>query len=542
MRKILITCALPYSNGEIHLGHLVEYLQADIWVRFQKMRGHNCLFFCADDTHGTPVMIAAKQQNITPQKLIEKKKIEHLQDFNKFEINFTYYSNTNSLINQKLVNEIYQQMKQKKHIHIKEVKQAFCNHCQMFLPDRFIKGTCPNCNSLDQYGDSCDNCGATYSSLEVKNAYCITCKNPPQTKNSQHVFFKLSDYQDFLSHWIINHMPYEVSKKLKEWFGKKLKDWDISRDTPYFGFPIPDCPDKFFYVWVDAPIGYIATTEEWCQQNSILQDSFKNYWQNPDWEIYHFIGKDIIYFHGLFWPAMLKCAKLTTPKYLFVHGFITVNGEKISKSKKTFINASSYLQHLSPLYLRYYFASKISSAIVDINFSWDDFKYKINNELLSKITNIASRCLQMLHKKLDGKIGKISHEGKILITQAKNQEEKIATYYENRDFAKMIIMVRNIAESTNRYLDKKSPWKMNLQTQTANVRSVLTDGLNLFRIIVVFLSPVLPSYSKKVSDFFQESLYSWDSINEIKENQEMLPYHHLISKIELKNLSDLFNN
>lgn len=539
MNKLLVTCALPYSNGEIHIGHLLEYLQADIWVRFQKMQGNECLFFCADDTHGTPVMIAAQQQNITPQQLVEEKQKTHQQDFKEFEIEFTHYSSTNSLINKKIVYEIFKKMEDNGHIHQKDIKQAFCNHCKMFLPDRFVKGTCPNCDSQEQYGDSCDQCGATYSPLEMKESHCVTCNNPPNLKSSQHLFFKLSNFQNFLDLWVDSHTSQEVSKKLKEWFSQKLKDWDISRDNPYFGFEIPNYPGKFFYVWVDAPIGYIATTQEWCEKNDPNPDSYKKYWQNDEWKIYHFIGKDIIYFHGLFWPAMLQTAGLSTPQQIFAHGFLTINGMKMSKSKKTFINARLFLKYFEPIYLRYYFFSKISPDLNDIDLNWDDFIGKINNELLAKITNIASRCFSVIHKKFNGKLGKLSLDGIQLIEESKAKQAKITDFYQKREFAKALIEIRNIAEETNRYLEKKSPWKMNMESQAQEIQSILTDGLNLFRLINIYLTPVMPSYSQKVADFFKEKNYLWESINTSVENIQTLPYQHLINKIDKDTISKI---
>lgn len=545
MRKILTTCALPYSNGEIHVGHLVEYLQADIWVRFQKMQGHTCLFFCADDTHGTPIMLAAKKNQITPERLVQEKKQAHIEDFSSFEINFTHYSDTNTKINQTIVNEVFAKMETSGSVVNREVEQAYCDTCKIFLPDRFIKGTCSNCKTPEQYGDSCDKCGATYAPLDMIDPYCVTCNKKPVIRTSDHLFFRLADFQDFLNEWVPAHTSLEVSHKLMEWFQPGLRDWNISRDKPYFGFEIPGYKDKFFYVWVDAPIGYIAAFEEW--RHNQTEPNYKNYqeiWANPDWEIHHFIGKDIIYFHGLFWPTMLKVAGLSTPKQLHVHGFLTINGEKMSKSKNTFVNAKEYLKHFDPLNLRYYFFSKISPGLNDIDLNWNDFKEKVNGILVSKITNIASRCLQMLHKKLDGRLGKMSSSGLKIASSFELRADEITKYYEEREYAKAAIVIRDLAEETNRYLDQKAPWKMDAQDQQQRFEmvTVLTDGLNLFRLIAIYLTPVLPSYSEKVATFFNEDTYIWTDLKKRLQDQPTIPYEYLLKRIEDKNVFAMSGN
>lgn len=532
-RNILATCALPYSNGDIHVGHLVEYIQADIWVRFQKMRGNRCLFFCADDTHGTPIMLAAKKRKISPEEMIKEKKQAHIEDFRSFEINFTHYSDTHSPLNRKIVDRFFKSMETHQTLNFREVEQAYCNQCKMFLPDRFIKGTCPKCGNDNQYGDSCDQCGSTYNPLEMKNPFCVICGEKPNNKKSEHLFFRLSDFQDFLQEWVPVHTSPEVARKLEEWLRNTLRDWNISRDAPYFGFNIPGYPGKFFYVWMDAPVGYIATTAEWGQDH---KTDYEEIWNSSNWEIHHFIGKDIIYFHGLFWPAMLKNTGLSTPTRIHAHGFLTINGEKMSKSKNTFINARDYLQYLNPLYLRYYFFSKISPDLNDIDLNWNDFREKINSILIAKITNIASRCLQMLHKKSGGQLTSMTPEGISLIEKFRGEQETLAQRYEDKEYVKVAVTIRDMAEKTNRYLDDRSPWKM----KNKNLRDqVLTDGINLFRVITIYLAPVLPSFAEKVAGFFYEENYRWESLKSPVESIKTAPYEYLITRIEESTINNL---
>lgn len=528
-RKILMTAALPYANGYIHLGHLVEYLQADFWNRFQKMRGHDSVYICADDTHGTPIMVKARELGITPEQLIAKSYNEHSQDFRDFQIEFSHFGSTNSPENKNLCEEFYHHMQAKGHIEVKEINQMYCPHDKMFLPDRFIKGTCPKCGAKDQYGDSCDVCGATYSTHEVKESYCALCGTTPIEKPSEHYFFKLNDFKSYLQDWLPLHTSPEVAKKMLEWFNEDLRSWDISRDEPYFGFAIPGTDHKkFFYVWVDAPMGYISTTAQWAQKHQL---NFHDYWKNPNTEIYHFIGKDIVYFHTLFWPALLKTAGYNTPNKVFVHGHLMVNGEKMSKSKGTFIAARTYLNHLNPEYLRYYYACKLSSSVDDIDLNLEDFSQKVNSELVGKITNLASRGAQMLKKKLNQPMSTPDGHGFQLIKSFQDQSNIIAEHYENRDFVKALTEIRNLADSANRYFDEKAPWK-SVEADPTGTIQVLTTTLNLFRILAIYLKPVLPMYTARVEKLLNEKPYQWDSIYTVLQNHQISDYEHLMTRIE----------
>ena len=497
-RKIIATAALPYANGPIHIGHLVEYLQVDFWTRFQKMRGHEALYVCADDTHGTPIMVKARERKITPEALIAQSHKEHAADFSDFGIKFDIYSSTNSPENKAFADEIYLKMREGGHIDQRQIQQLYCEHDKMFLPDRFVKGTCPVCASPEQYGDSCDKCGSTYSPSELKSPHCSICGTTPVERGSEHVFFKLNDFKTFLEDWVSKHTSKEVSQKLMEWFKEDLRAWDISRDEPYFGFQIPDLPGKYFYVWVDAPIGYVSSTQLWCKENG---RDFNEFWrdQKSNAEIYHFVGKDIIYFHCLFWPAMLKAANFRLPSQVFVHGFLTVNGEKMSKSKGTFIAARTYLNHLDPMYLRYYYACKLNSSLGDIDLNAQDFINRVNSDLIGKITNLGSRGAQMLKKRIDGKIGVLpKDEGGKLVAEAQARAATIAEHYENRDFAKALTEMREIADLANKYFDDKAPWNL-IKTDVEGTRDVLTATLNVFRLLALYLKPVLPEYADKVA-------------------------------------------
>jgi methionyl-tRNA synthetase len=536
-RKILVTAALPYANDDIHLGHLVEYLQTDFWVRFQKMRGHECRYMCADDTHGTPIMISARKQGITPEELIERNREAHLRDFADFEVEFDNYYSTNSPENREFSEEIYRLMEQNGHIESRNVKQHYCEHDRMFLPDRFVVGTCPRCGADSQYGDSCDKCGATYSSFELKEAKCAICGNPPVAKESEHLFFKLNHFKDFLKKWVREHTAKEVANKLDEWLKDDLRDWDISRDAPYFGFEIPGKPGKYFYVWLDAPIGYMSSTQKWCRDH---QRDFNEFWKdNDESELYHFIGKDIVYFHTLFWPAMLHNAGYKTPDQVFVHGFLTVNGEKMSKSKGTFIRARTYLNHLPPLYLRYYYAAKISSSMDDIGLSFTDFVTRINGELIGKITNLASRAIQMLNK-IDSTLGTIPTEGRELVEEAQNTADTIASHYENRDFSRAIIEIRSIADKANRFFDAREPWNT-IKTDIEATRGVLTTVINLFRIIAIYLKPILPAYAAKVEGLLGEEPYTWDSARQVLESHKIEKFSHLAQRLDRKEIDQIVN-
>jgi len=528
-KNIIATSALPYANGSIHLGHMVEYLQTDFYVRFQKMRGHRALYICADDTHGTPIMIRAKKEGVSPEEWIAKSQKEHLEDFTAFQIKFNKYSSTNSPENKIMAERVFKAMEDKGHTAVKSIKQNYCEHDKIFLPDRFVLGTCPSCKSKDQYGDSCDKCGATYAPVDLIEPKCSICKSTPVLKDSEHIFFKLGDFQDFLQKWVPEHTREEVSNKLKEWYEGELRDWDISRDEPYFGFEIPGHPGKYFYVWVDAPICYLSTTKMWCDENGI---DFEDFWNSDKTEIHHFIGKDIVYFHALFWPAMLKAAELKTPTQINVHGFLTVNGEKMSKSKGTFISARTYLDHLDPTHLRYYYACKLS-GIEDIDLNLEDFSQRVNSDLIGKITNLGSRGAQMLNKKLDGVTSEMSDEGRALVEKAQAKSEEIAGLYESLNFAKAMVEIREIADMANKYFDEKAPWKM-IKEDEVTTKKILTDILNIFRILAVYLKPVLPEYSEKVEKLFNEESFSWSSAMEKVENQKIQNYEHLATRVDPK--------
>ncbi len=525
-RRIVLTAALPYANGPIHFGHLVEYSIPDFWARFQKMRGHECLYICADDTHGTPIMLRAKQEGITPEELIQRFHAEHLKDFNGFDIKFDHFGSTHDQANRQYANDFFAQMVRGKHLVTKTLEQSYCEHDKMFLPDRFVKGTCPKCNSQDQYGDSCDVCSATYQPKDLRNPQCTLCKNPPVTKTTDHLFFRLGEFKSFLSEWVPKHTSSEVYNKLKEWLDGDLQDWCISRDAPYFGFEIPDHPGKYFYVWLDAPIGYLSSTAAWCLKNS---KDIKDYWSDKS-EIYHSIGKDIIYFHALFWPAMLKCAGWATPDNLFVHGMLTVNGVKMSKSKGTFIDAATYLRHLDPVYLRYYFACKISSSIADFDLNLDDFVTRVNSDLIGKITNVASRGATMLSK-LGGVMGHIDPVAHILIREAQELGDTIADHFENRDFARAMLAIRTIADEANKYFDDHEPWKL-IKIDPDRTKMILTTILNQFRCMAIYLKPILPSYTAKVEALFNEPPYLWADSKKLLENHRINAYSHIVNRVD----------
>ena len=525
-RKILVTSALPYANGDIHLGHLVEYLQTDFWVRFQKMRGHECRYMCADDTHGTPIMISARSQGVSPEEIVSRFHQRHVKDFNDFKIEFDNYYTTNSPENRELSEQIYHEMVKGGHIEERPIRQLYCDHDTMFLPDRFVRGTCPSCSTPDQYGDSCDSCSATYNPTELKDPRCVICGNAPVERESMHIFFKLNNFRGFLKDWVRDHTSKEIANKLDEWLKEDLRDWDISRDAPYFGFQIPGHKDKYFYVWLDAPVGYISATKNWCDKN---ERDFLEFWRNEGTELYHFIGKDIVYFHTLFWPAMLSLAGFKTPDQVFVHGFLTVNGEKMSKSKGTFIKARTYLDHLDPMYLRYYYACKLGSSVEDVDLSMDDFVNRVNAELIGKITNLASRSIQMLAK-IGPVTGTLSGDGLALVKKIQSKSDKIAEHYENRNFNKAMMEIRALSEDANKYVDDNEPWKI-IGNEPEKTRDILTAVINAFRLLAIYLKPVLPFYVKKVEELLREKPYSWSSVGGLLEKHEIGAYSHLAQRI-----------
>jgi methionyl-tRNA synthetase len=525
-RKILVTSALPYANGDIHLGHLVEYLQTDFWVRFQKMRGHECRYMCADDTHGTPVMISSRNQGITPEELIGRFHKRHLADFTDFRIEFDNYYTTNSPENRELSEGIYHKMVEGGHIEERAIRQLYCDHDTMFLPDRFVRGTCPSCGAPDQYGDSCDSCSATYNPSELKEPRCVICGSTPVERESAHVFFKLNNFRDFLKEWVPGHTSKEIANKLDEWLKEDLRDWDISRDAPYFGFQIPGMKDKYFYVWLDAPVGYISSTRNWCDRNG---RDYREFWQGDGAELYHFIGKDIVYFHTLFWPAMLSLAGYRTPDQVFVHGFLTVNGEKMSKSKGTFIKARTYLDYLDPVYLRYYYACKLGSSVEDVDLSMEDFVNRVNAELIGKITNLASRSVQMLVK-IGLTTGELSGDGLALVKRIQDKAEKIAELYEGRNFNRAMMEIRTLSEEANKYVDDNEPWKV-IGQDREKARGILTAVINSFRVLAIYLKPVLPIYAAKVEELLNDGPFTWDSAQQVLENHEVRPYTHLAQRV-----------
>jgi len=510
-RKILVTSALPYANGPIHLGHLVEYIQTDIWVRFQKQRGNLCYYVCADDTHGTPIMLRADREGITPEQLIAQVGEEHLADFTEFSVAFDNYHSTHSEENKTLSSLIYERLRDAGHISSRSITQAFDPVKNMFLSDRFIKGECPKCGAADQYGDGCEVCGTTYTPTELKNAVSAISGAKPVDKDSVHYFFDLANFSDMLREWThAGHLQPEVSNKLAEWLDGGLQQWDISRDAPYFGFEIPDAPGKYFYVWLDAPIGYMASFKNLCDKEGL---DFNEFWsKNSDAELYHFIGKDIIYFHALFWPAMLSGAHFRTPSAIFAHGFLTVNGEKMSKSRGTFIKARTYLDHLNPEYLRYYFAAKLSAGVDDIDLNFDDFSQRVNSDLVGKVVNIASRCSGFIAKRFDNKLSDHCSE-LALFRQFVNDSVYIAKLYEGRQFGAAMREIMAAADKANQYIDEKKPWLIAKEEgKDQELHEVCTMGLNLFRLLVVYLKPVLPVLAGNAESFLNIASQPWPVI------------------------------
>jgi methionyl-tRNA synthetase len=512
-RKILVTSALPYANGPIHIGHLVEYIQTDIWVRFQKQRGHLCYYVCADDTHGTPIMLKADKEGIPPEQLINKVWHEHLADFTGFGVAFDNYHSTHSEENKIFSTLIYERLHDAGHISSRTITQAFDPVKNMFLPDRFIKGECPKCGAKEQYGDGCEVCGANYSPTDLKNAVSAISGEKPIEKESVHYFFDLANFSEMLEAWTsAGHLQPEVSNKMAEWLQGGLQQWDISRDAPYFGFEIPNAPGKYFYVWLDAPIGYMASFKNLCDKQGL---DFNEFWRkDSDTELYHFIGKDIIYFHALFWPAMLSGAHFRTPSAIFAHGFLTVNGEKMSKSRGTFIKARTYLDHLNPEYLRYYFAAKLSSGVDDIDLNFDDFSQRVNSDVVGKVVNIASRCAGFIGKRFSGKLSATNAEPG-LFDEFINANEFIAELYETREFGKAMREIMALADKANAYIDDKKPWVLAKEDgKDKELHEVCTLGLNLFRVLAAYLKPVLPALVKEAEKFLNIAPHGW--INEIQ--------------------------
>ena len=535
-RRILVTSALPYANGSIHLGHLVEYIQTDIWVRFQKMQGHQCIYVCADDAHGTPIMLRAQNEGITPEELIARTDTEHRADFADFGIGFDNFHSTHSDENRELAEYIYKGLRDGGHIAVRTIKQAYDPEKQMFLPDRFIKGECPRCGAADQYGDNCEVCGATYSPTELKNAVSAVSGATPVEKESEHFFFKLGDFETMLKEWTAgDHTQPEISHKLTEWFESGLQDWDISRDAPYFGFEIPDAPGKYFYVWLDAPIGYMASFKNLCNQREDLD--FDDWWKaGSDCEVYHFIGKDIAYFHTLFWPAMLHGAGFRTPTAVFCHGFLTVNGQKMSKSRGTFIKARSYLQQLNPEYLRYYYAAKLGKGIEDLDLNLEDFQLRINSDLVGKVVNIASRCAGFIKKRFDGRLSSECAEPE-LYTRFAEARIRIAELYEQREFSRAVREIMALADQANQYIDANKPWVLAKEEgKDQQVQDVCSMGLNLFRALIAFLKPVLPKMAQQAEAFLNIEALNWEDIASPLTDHTINKFKPLMTRIEAEKI------
>jgi methionyl-tRNA synthetase len=531
-RKILVTSALPYANGSLHLGHLLEQVQTDIWVRFQKSRGHDCLYVCADDAHGTAIMLTAEKLGITPEEQIANIRQEHERDSAGFLVNFDNFHTTHSVENRYWCEEIYRCLKANDHIASRAVTQAFDPEKQLFLADRFIKGTCPRCKTPDQYGDNCEACGATYTPADLINPVSAISGATPIQKDSIHFFFKLQELEDMLKAWLdSNTLQPQVANKLREWTDAGLQEWDISRDAPYFGFEIPGEPGKYFYVWLDAPIGYIASFQNYCERTG---HPFEPYWRpGGDTELYHFIGKDIINFHGLFWPAMLHSAGLRTPTAIYAHGFLTVNGNKMSKSRGTFINAGTYLQHLDPEYLRYYFAAKLNSSVDDIDLNLEDFVQRVNSDVVGKIVNIASRCAGFLAKGFDNRLTPDCAEP-ALLAEFIAAGETIAELYEEREFNKAMREVVALADRANQYIDEKKPWLLAKQEGSADqVHAVCSVGINLFRVLMIYLKPVLPAMAAKAESFLGCSL-DWTALETALLDHELGTFEPLLTRIDSK--------
>lgn len=535
-RKLLVTSALPYANGSIHLGHMVELVQTDIWVRFQKMQGHECWYICGDDAHGTPIMIAAEKQGITPEELVKRIQQEHSRDCQDFLIAFDNFYTTHSPENEELAGLIYNRLKEKGDITATVIEQAFDPVKQMFLPDRFVKGKCPCCKTPDQYGDSCENCGATYTPAKLIDPISILSGETPITKESEHLFFELGHYTDYLKQWLQNgHLQTQIANKLAEWFKEGLQPWDISREAPYFGFKIPGTTNKYFYVWLDAPVGYMASFKNFCEKNP--QVNFEEFWK-PDssTELYHFVGKDITYFHGLFWPAMLHGANFRTPTAIYAHGFLTVDGQKMSKSRGTFIKARTYLNHLNPEYLRYYFAAKLMDTVDDIDLNLEDFTARVNADLVGKVVNIASRCAAFIEKYLDNSLGQPCPNTE-LYQKAVNAGEKIANHYQAREYAMAVREIMELADAANQYIDAQKPWQL-IKTPGNEfvVQGVCTLGINLFRILMTYLKPILPQTARAVEEFLQIPNLDWNSRGNYLTDHLIKSYEPLLTRIDAEKI------
>lgn len=548
-RKILVTSALPYANGSIHLGHMVEHIQTDVWVRFQKLRGHECHYCCADDTHGTPVMLAAQKQGIAPEDMIAKVREEHLADFTGFFIGYDNYYSTHSPENKQFSQDIYRALKANGKIESRVIEQLFDPEKQMFLPDRFVKGECPKCHAHDQYGDNCEVCGTTYSPTELINPYSAVSGAKPELRESEHFFFKLGECADFLKAWTSGNNPHdgkphlqpEALNKMKEWLGEgeetTLSDWDISRDAPYFGFEIPDAPGKYFYVWLDAPVGYMASFKNLCDRIGIDFDEY--FKADSQTEMYHFIGKDILYFHALFWPAMLHFSGHRAPTGVYAHGFLTVDGQKMSKSRGTFITAKSYLeQGLNPEWMRYYIAAKLNSKIEDIDLNLQDFISRVNSDLVGKYVNIAARASGFIAKRFEGRLKDVADSS--LLAKLTAQSEAIAECYESREYAKALRDIMALADIVNEYVDANKPWELAKQEgQDARLHEVCSELINAFTMLTAYLAPVLPKVAENAAKFLNLEAITWANTRETLDKHAINKYEHLMQRVEQKQVDDL---
>ena len=530
-RKILVTCALPYANGSIHLGHLLEHIQTDIWVRFQRMRGHETYFVCADDAHGTPIMLKSQELGVTPEEMIAAVREEHMADFAGFHISYDNYHSTHSDENKAFAEEIYNRLHANGHIKTRTISQLYDPEKGMFLPDRFVKGTCPKCKSEDQNGDSCDNCGETYSPTEVLNPRSVVSGATPVLRDSEHYFFDLPAFGDMLQEWTRSgSLQEEMANKLAEWFEQGLKQWDISRDAPYFGFEIPNAPGKYFYVWLDAPIGYMGSFKNLCDEKGIDFDAF---WQlDSEAELYHFIGKDIIYFHSLFWPAMLEGAGYRKPTSVYAHGFVTVNGAKMSKSKGTFIKGRTYLEHLNPEYLRYYYAAKLTSRIDDLDLNLEDFAQRVNSDLVGKVVNIASRCASFITKRFDGMLS-TNIDNQALADEVMAAGDSIAAHYEARDFSRGMREIMALADKVNEYIAIKEPWQLvKDETKQQEVQDICSLGINMFRTLMIYLKPVLPVLADSTAQFLNDELI-WEGHKTLLTDHKINKFKALLQRVDM---------
>lgn len=531
MRKILVTSALVYANGPMHLGHILEQIQVDIWVRFQKLRGNQCLYICGDDAHGTPIMIAAQREKISPEELVSKVKVFHEEDALGFLINFDNYYTTHSQENLELTNLFYHRLKDNGDIEVRAINQVYDEDAGMFLPDRYVKGTCPKCGAPDQYGDNCEHCGATYSASELLEPLSIISGKPPVQRRTEHYFFKLHKYEGFLREWVRFNLPIEISNKLDEWFSQGLKDWDISRDSPYFGFEIPDVSGKYFYVWLDAPIGYLASLKNLSliKNTIIFNDYFSN---NSIAELYHFVGKDIVYFHALFWPAILEAVGYRKPTSIFIHGYLTINGQKMSKSRGTFVLARDYLNHLNPEYLRYYLASKLNNSIDDIDLNFDDFIKKNNSDLVGKVVNIASRLAGFVNRGFNGVLAD-RLDAPLLFENAVAKVPKIAEAFETRNYASAIRLIMEIANTTNQYIDEHKPWMLAKEHLTdPKIQLIVTMGLNMYKLLIILLKPIVPSLAEQSEIFLATGSLQWKDCSSPLLNHKIGEFENLISRVD----------